>query len=617
MYACEDGKWRECTIQKAKEDGTVMIQKLINAEEKVYSSPFCIPHTKLESLEKDMIGKDHNIKEITESSNGKDSTMALIFQKILHSVQNTQTNDYTERLFYGSQLGKFTHRFPETEGEFYSWITHLDAFESKHTNLPPDMIFKKVVESLKGQNNVAWRNYRTKKYREHITSSEQEDTPNARVMYMKQHIDNMQTLQTFAIKEIQVQPDISHFQAKCAEILAKTNEKASDSLAALEQFWFEFEVLRQKINPCISRKLRAFQVMEKLEAIQRLLITQNNSEIYGNKGVLNAKVKTKLSTKLEKLQQENDDPDDRTKDAEMYQKVVQYIKEELTNAILPSLDEVQSEDGKHWVRYNRNSSVFTTAYRNKSKRSKSQSKRERVGAASSPTKRAKYDRADAPKCPEGIHCRWILSRKPCYKRHTRKEMKAMRSKLESAKFVKRVLQDSATSPSDQRPKRDRTDSTRYDRPLKRQRMDRDIDADKSKGRSSRCKHGQKCTYWQQGKCNFQHQIREMKCAGCGKVGHPVVACRSKNGPPQNTPARYNVSNPNHSRMMAMYAAPLPNCPPQYYTSHYQMNATPVQSASNSNQRVSEYHQLAITKDLAERAQLLHSTLKKASRLNPW
>ena len=597
------------------EDGTATIMRCLDAD--AFSDAFQVHHTKLRQLNAAQLDQDHGQRGNEMNPLNPAADLATIFQQVLQqNAQNNNRNkgasEFAEKLFYGTQLTKFVHKFPTDENSFYRWTTAIEAYETENSGLPADMIFKRVVASLKGSTSTAWRRHRTKKYRDYVAAAEDvEDNAIVKRDYMKENVDNLTELQRFAIKEVQVAPDMSYFQTKLLQLTAFRSEKPKETLGRLEQFYFDYGILKKKLNESIPMKLRSFRVHEKFDHIKRVLITDNNKTVHNNDSILNAKVKTKMSKKVEALQKDIDDPDDEEKDEELYTELVRYIKEDLAQEILPSLDEVQHEDGKHWVKYS-SRSVFTSNSPPKSKRSEFTRKRRRDGDKKSPSKRTKY--SDTPRCPDGANCRYITKGKECYKQHTRQEMKAMRTaKREASKFVQRVVRN-ATTTSSSKPIRDRKraryQSKHSESPSKRQKKGDESGDARGTGQSNKCRHGTNCTFWQQGICNFQHFSKEMKCASCGISGHPASACRkSKRTITSNsTPPRYNVTNPNHSKVLAMQNQNIP----QFYTANYHQTVRSTPSMTPNLSPVPTSNQLTMARDELERAQMQYSTMKKAA-----
>ena len=615
MYACEEGKWRSCTLTRMNEDGTATIRRIIDDNE--VGDEFQIVYTKLAAVDAAQLNQDHGQREPAGNRGEQHSgILATLLQQILqHRPQGA--NDYAKRLWHSNQLTKFSQNFPTNEAAFYRWTAAIEAFETANSEVPPDMIFKRVLESLKGATSAAWRRHRTQKYRDHLADRELEDDPNLKETYMKNTVDTLTELQTFAIKEIQVTPDMSFFQTQIGKFTAFRNEKPKDTLNRLEHFYFEYEILKKKLNPCIPMKLRSFRIHEKLDQIKRVFITDNNSPIHRNDSLLNSKIKTKVAKKVEALQKSIDDPDDETNDVQMYRDLVQYITENLTKEILPSLDEEQHQDGKHWIKYPSRSSFITTG-RPKANHNPSSKKRRQYEVSQNPSKRRKYD--DVPRCPDGANCRYILAGAECYKRHSASEMRAMRrAKRKSSKSTPRNTKQSpviTSSKPEPRKKRGRDGNGRFDSPAKKQRTNTPTQSGPSSGRNFKCRHGTQCSFWQQGRCNFQHFANSMKCAICGIPGHPSSACRKAKGTPSSktTPQRYNVSNPNHSKMMTMQT-PLNSEQPQFYTTHYHQNTSRAPERPPNQQHAPTYNQLALAKDVLEKAQAQYTELSKAAGIH--
>ena len=619
MYACEDANWQACLLEDLNEDGTATIRRsddrdADNADG--YGNGFKIPTHKLAKFDAAKLNTPHDRAEIggIGASNLTAAIRAFTQKRIEEIDSNSTANKVTERLYYIKLLKPFKTRFPVQQQDFYSWTTAVDSYEVTYSKAPPDMVFDKVQQSLDSSNKAAWREHRVVRYRDHLSLHGLVDSADVRRDYLKS-LDTLEELQRFAIKRAQVSPDMSLFQELVSKLVTFKNENPKDTLRRIEQFYHEFTVIRDRLNPVIPRKLRSFRTHEKLDQIQRVFITQNNQEMLDNAGKLNGKVKQRMSQKWEELQKEAADPDDETHLENMYLQITKYIRDDLAESVLPSLNETLDEEGRHWTQYRRNSSLFTSAnqrvFRSRTPFSGTPKKRDRdyhsISNSKGP-KRVKVQDDRIPRCRYGVKCR-NEQRSRCRFFHPPKERKQIHAKRagEPAKGLNKGRDYGAR------------DSAKPDRSRDRNRSPKRINNNKhSQNESGNCKYAQNCTFWQRGICNRAHNAREMKCSSCGIPGHPACACRRSKvqNAPSAGPPRYTTANPNHPGVM-----PMQPLLPHFYTASYQQKAIPQQIQQQQTQQQpaktqSTPHHLAMAQDLLQHAQRNYSTIKRELGRSP-
>ena len=532
LYGSEEGLWMKCFVHSINAEGVCTISR-VSEDGKPKPYKFKITSARMKVFNEELLNKEHELQlpESTAETAATDTAGHGLIAELLKQMKSqNQNNNYTEMIYWSSQIGKFKCDFPQNDASFYLWLTTVESFQALHDQCPEEMVFKKVVESLAGAELAAWREYRLAKYRDHLSSSTAQNTATIRKNFMKT-MDTLPELEKFAIKRLQINPDISFFKRKMSLIRCRRDENPSDTLGRIEKFFFEYDTLRKKLNPHIQIKLRSISVTEKVDAIQRVLITENNSVENQNNGHLNAKVRAKLSKKWESLQKEAGDPDTDDYFTKHLREISKYIKGQLATECLPKLSEMATEDGKHWMKYGLSESLFKLQSRSTTESlagKKHPRDEDMVSAkynAQPPRKQVKVSKVKP--CRWGAECRRLLEGKRCRRFHTENEKIAVqRKRMEQQQTeidAKSNAQPRSPHSSDQRSQAD-------------------------------CRRGKECPYWQNGVCNYRHVSANMRCRNCRQIGHPAVACKSKqSGVGQQKPARYSVNNVNHPRSQSNQA----------------------------------------------------------------
>ena len=434
------------------------------------------------------------------------------------SSKDSDKDSMMKLLYHDRRIGTFTGTYPRTQNEFYSWSYSIKEFQTKNSGLgcSKDILFHKVIETIDGDDRIAWDQHRVCSYREYIAADAARIAGPESQKTFNETMDTIGELIKFTIKRVMVRPDILYFKNKLDHAKCLENESPKDTMNRVNVYLFQYESLRQELNPNIDFKLRPFQSTENVDLLRRVFITDNVGISY-----LNDKVNRKFSSKWLELEKIHISQHTGAEYDNLLSALTQYISTELTEEVLPTLDASSLEEGKRWRKYYVNTSLFTldvppTVIQEDAVTDKRDPKRKRERETTSHRPTNRY-RGSTVQCLDGDRCTFSNTKRGC-------------------KFYHPELDES------------KQDETHHDTTqivtFQSDTAQHAVDVPAKPQSNTPCTRGTSCPFWQRGCCYFNHSGMDMSCNSCGNKGHGMEHCP---GGKQRDPAtpRYSAAKPNH------------------------------------------------------------------------
>lgn len=455
---------------------------------------------------------------------------------ILNNKQD-KDQDYIKLNYHSEQIGKFKGRFPSNHKEFYQWSYMIKEFLTKFSGLgcSPETLFHKVIATVTGNTNVEWEQYRAARYQEYIAADlTRVISPESQKEFNKT-VDTIDELIKFTVKKVMVRPDITYFRRLFQTFKCLERETPKNTLTRFQAYLFQYESLRLELNPNLDFQLRHFTPRDKVDMLRRIFIEDNVNISY-----LNEKVRTKLTTKWLALEKVHITAlHSEAEYGNMLSALNEYIGTQLTQIVLPILDNPGMDESKRWKQHVVNTSLFKLepkGQQDTGQRGRKRKRNDKTDTNGSPKKRRKEWKDP---CRNGKTCKF--GRK-CMFFHPNSHFKTKDAKPASVGRRREKCANHARGfpcarnpcPHDHPPPSKRTgDRSRTRNPIQRNER-------------TPCSLGVKCWKWQKGDCSNGHDARKMTCKTCGKMGHGSSRCFQN---PNSTP-RYNPNRPNHPAIRA-------------------------------------------------------------------
>ena len=426
-----------------------------------------------------------------------------------------ENKNFAELLYQETRLSDFKHKFPRTRVGYWGYSFAIEQYRNEHVSVPETRILEQVVNTCSNPIRTAWNTWKEDQAQKLANAADHTGDKELDPNSLRQSLCTINNFESFMIHRLRIQPDIIFFNKTLENIQCGRDENPTETHERLQRYLREIKVVKQKLNnnEHVQCNIRKYSDENILELYQRVFIFDNNSAEYNNDGILNGKVKIKLSQYVQNnfgtITLDN---------------FIQYIRK-LHTAILPSDCVEVNVEGKYWKRFKYNHSVFQLPTPSNQRSSKRKNEPTTTGT---PRKRFKNNDVKPQTCRGGSSCSWFIKSGRCRFYHTSKEMRMM-NKLRK-EMTSGVKEKAQTWPwSKGKDEKGSGKNPQQATPRKR------------------CRYGNNCWKLQRGGCMYEHPKEEVKCGYCDAIGHIQFECRKfkkDKAMTRDTP-RYNpVANPN-------------------------------------------------------------------------
>ena len=538
LCATANGKWTKCEFIQHIPAMKSTVIKLVSKGET--HAPTIVPSDSLIAFDAEKDGQAHGLEIASSDDASGDAAInhSKRTENLIESltktiataitVNNSKDEGYAKLTYQNSTISKFEIPFPKNQDSFYIWFYGLSDFQSKNggSKASADILFQRVLDSLKGQDQTAWQQHRSTEYQSFLKANSKIDGPDAMAEFSKT-MDAIPQLQKFTIKRVVVRPKFSHFRRRFDNIRCFQNERPSDTLNRINTYMFQYESLQKVLNPHLTFKLANLGPRELNQIIQEVFI-ENNVDI----GTLNNKARLKLAAKWPKLEQDHiKDVNDNKQLSNFHDAVKKFISTELDDLVRPMMDMDSADEKYKWKTHSEHASLFDIPMLSPNK-----PVNQRV------SKRARS--SDDHSWPQSKRVKVAESQRDAEERESEQKRSERRDAREREAESQSEEESEQETGLQQNPKKrsylQHPESTNH-------RDNNEANRSRNQGK---CQRGQNCRWWQDGNCWFEHDARRMMCWTCGQSGHSRVNCDSNtqqqtNGDQNDQPSRYNISKSNH------------------------------------------------------------------------
>ena len=368
-----------------------------------------------------------------------------------------------------------------------------------------------MLKTVNSEVKSSWNQYTDDQYAELVTQYTAEQLSDPVVpTRLRQSFNTISNYEKFVISRLDFNPDIIYFNKVVENIYYSKDEMPLWFDQRFQRYLNNISIVKGRLNsnPNLTCNIRSYTDQEILEQYMRICMHDNNTPDHNNDGVLNAKVKFKISRWLQQ-----------TGSAVTLQKFRSYLQS-LHTSILPTGCGSNTPDGMSWKRFKFSGSVFQLRPPNPRKRTNTDTPK------GPPTKRQRLNKQGRIKepCKGGVNCAYWLKNRQCRYQHTAKQIRIMdqkRSKSNPPTITPTPVPTQTPTPW-KKNKKHYTGSGIQQR--------------------ERCKFGAKCTKLERGGCPYFHPYKERRCTYCKGVGHLAFQCRKKKADAPN-PGLYPRYNP--------------------------------------------------------------------------
>ena len=501
--------------------------------------------------------EDNNNDNSKDKIDVNSSTGQFALQLVREILQNQSMNlnnanslDYTRLMYEDRKIRKFKGKFPTNESEFWIYSNTIHIFKNEHTAIEEARLLDKILRTCSAGIRQQWNDHKNAKYlsMEDDNRTEQE---------IRDSFNTFDTFESFIIDLLSISPTIHYFKRQISYIRAAYNENPMETHRRIHTYLNQVKVAITKINAnsCLTYDVRPIGDQEKKELYERVFIADNNKPAFGNNGPLNNKVKMKMDQFIQRLP------------GYLLSQFIDELKK-VQFQILPASCIDSQVPNKHWTKFRSTCTIFNHKPFNQINQSR---KRALEDASNDGRPPAKKTRRSTERCNGGNHCQYYLKTGKCKYQHTMNEIKAMNKKRQQ--HQSQNSNNSGNNNNNNRKGKTPSFQTKSKRPWSKTTQNgKDSNSAKS-GYSKPCKWGTACYLWQQNRCTYYHNTKQMSCGYCQKSGHSTADCRARQRqpPPRGPPPppqsqyipRYNpITNPNANTPMPHALAMHTN--PAYY-----------------------------------------------------
>ncbi len=458
----------------------------------------------------------------------KDRLITLQYTHYLQQMSSTSSNiktpsdsqTYTQYIWEDQNIRPFKCKFPADQAEFWIYITAMNRYKNENIKITEDRLLRRILDSVKPRIRDDWNTYKEDRCRE-IDNDDIDLAIGDRAARIKEVKAGMQTFaafESFLMDKLHINPSRAYFEGQLHHVRVCYNENPVDADKRFITYLNQSHVAMDRFNANRTghRRLEPFNEKEQLRFYHRAFVWDNDRAEFKNNGPLNHKVRKVLSHWW-----------DTAKNitlAQFRQKLRQ-----IHTQILP-IDMIRNDvDGEHWHKFRSEITIFQMKpVHQLSGTKRDKLRREPDGPA---TKKPRTPRK--PRCKFGAKCRDLLQTGKCNNYyHPQPEIKAAR----------KLRQQRNNSKDDRSNNRWNRSSYSDDKKPSPRRHD------EAKKTGRRCKFGSRCTKYQDGSCNYDHNKWEMTCSFCHKSGHPKFDCwkfKSIQKSQQHQQAQQTPQTPSH------------------------------------------------------------------------
>ena len=428
---------------------------------------------------------------------GDDTLKMLARDEYIRSQQQTTStkphHDYSEMVYRELRMKPFKGTFPKNDKQYWEYSHEVDRFRKEFLGIPDERLLEEILQSHNSEVRSSWNQYTEDQYNEIKVNYTDDQLNDPTVpLRLRQTFNTIANYESFVIGRLDFNPDIVYFNKVLLNIHYGRNEMPLWFDQRLQRYWNNIRIVKERLNsnPNLTCNIRKYTDQEQLEQYIRACIHDNNTPDYNNDGVLNQRVKLKISTWIQKQ-------------SEITLDNFRQMLQTLHTNILPAGCGNNNPDGLSWKRFRFSGSVFQVW----APRKTSNKRKVTFADGGKPPKRRRVDETTNKKkpCKQGIACRYYLSNRGCRYRHTSKQMKIMDEKRKQT--------------SSQNPSVSNTWSTPKNLGKKHGGQKQWLE---------KCKYGSKCGNLYRGACPYYHPWKDKICSYCKTRGHFEFNCRLKN-----------------------------------------------------------------------------------------
>ena len=423
------------------------------------------------------------------------------YQIQINSAQQTTSPTtqptYSELILREMRIEPFKAKFPKTHEKYWAYSHELEKYRKEFLAIPEVRLLEEILKSVNSEVKASWIQYTDDNYNELITAYSAEQLKDPEVpTQLRQTLNTISNYEKFIISRLDFNPDIIYFNRIVNNIYYAKDEMPLWFDQRFHRYIKNIIVVKERLNnnPNLSCNIRQYTDQEILEQYIRICTHDNNTAEYNNEGVLNQKVKFKISQWLSQRGA-----------SEITLNNFRSYLQTLHTSILPTGCGSKNPDGLSWKRFRFSGSVFQLRPPSKLSNLRKRSNPDRSKGDNNPTKRRKTNKGYIKEpCRGGVNCVYWLRNRKCRYQHTPKQIAIMDQKRSKSAPTQTP---SAPTPAHWR------DNKKY--------------YNNSQVQRERCKYGAKCNKLERGACPFQHDWKDKICKYCKARGHFEFECRKK------------------------------------------------------------------------------------------
>ena len=546
-------------------------------------------------INKDNDNKDNDINEYDNIKQQLQQTnlTALEIEEYIkykqNQIQRIDTNttkpdisdatNYTKQIYEDNMVPKFTATFPTNQATFWIYLNDITRYRNEYIFIDEQRILNKILITLKDSIRDEWNQYKRDKYVA-ICQQRNYDTKNRKhyqEIYME--LQTFKMFELYMIDKFRVEPSIQYFKGQVHYVRMGYDENPVDTFTRLRGYINQVKIAIDTFNSNREPKDHIEHLSERfiMEETYRVFVWDNNQSILKNNGALNRKVRQRL----EQWWRDNKHPS--------IDELRQQINKVQYNVLPPNMINEKIE-GQHWKKVKMNLSIFQmkpVSELNKRKRKLDRNDNNNNG--NSP-KRQRIDTKyrDNKRCKFKDKCKNYLNTGKCEYYHIAAELRAMQ-RDRGGRNNRGRSGNNRGRPNNRSSNQIRSDTRPYQSSNRfnrgggnsrgrrgrghgnnsdRRRFSSDTNGNRDKS-TQFCRYGDKCTKYQDGKCEYKHDRFKIVCQFCGKPGHPKYKCYNyKASQTQQPPPHYNpYQQPNAQQPQALFHTQYPVQTPMQYPTY--------------------------------------------------